>query len=104
LLLFNRLATYAFLVGGVSGTYIIWLHLKGFEHVATTDWGVLFLELSLLAGLLFLLRVYGQLFALPRAMGDEQRGLFFSPVTDTYALVLECFTGLAVLYVTSILI
>ncbi|MES2953434.1 MAG: copper resistance protein CopC [Patescibacteria group bacterium] len=103
---FSKLALISLLVGGTTGTYIIWLHLKGFEHIAGTDWGVLFLQLSLVAGALFFFRAYGQIVTLPRMLGAVGEAIisFFDRETDNYILALEFFTGLFVLYLTSILI
>jgi methionine-rich copper-binding protein CopC len=103
LLAFNYFATAALFFGGISGAYIIWLHLKGFENIVTTDWGILFLELSFLAAALFALRVHGELVTLPRVLGKKA---FFnvSPEFDLYALICELFVGVFILYATSFLI
>ncbi len=42
----------------VTAVYIVWLHLKSFGNLFTTQWGSAFLELLLMAVLLVLLRVY----------------------------------------------
>jgi methionine-rich copper-binding protein CopC/putative copper export protein len=60
---FSRLAAYALALAGASGAYIIWLHLKGFGNLLTTEWGT---RLAYLLGaffLLFALRMYHHFFA-----------------------------------------
>jgi methionine-rich copper-binding protein CopC/putative copper export protein len=60
---FSRLAAYALALAGASGAYIIWLHLKGFGNLLTTEWGT---RLTYLLGaffLLFTLRMYHHFFA-----------------------------------------
>ena len=42
----------------VTAVYIVWLHLKSFGNLFTTQWGSAFLELLLMAVLLVTLRVY----------------------------------------------
>lgn len=43
---------------GVTASYIVWLHLKSFENIFTTQWGGVFLELFLMATFLVGMRVY----------------------------------------------
>lgn len=60
---FSRLAAIALAFAGVSGAYIIWLHLKGSSNLVTTQWGA---RLAYLLGaflLLFALRMYHHFFA-----------------------------------------
>src|SRR5262249_12439798 len=50
-------------VTGITGAYIVWLHLKGPQYILTTPWGRRFLVLSTVAAILLLVRLYNQLFA-----------------------------------------
>lgn len=56
---FERVTLLSFFVGGVTGVYIIWLHLKSFENIFTTTWGIGFVLLSLGAFFLVLFRLLG---------------------------------------------
>lgn len=60
---FSRLAAYALALAGVSGAYIIWLHMKGFGNLLTTEWGTRLLFLLGAFSLLFALRTYHHFFA-----------------------------------------
>ena len=42
----------------VTATYIVWLHLKSFDNLFTTNWGAAFLELLLVAIAMVALRAY----------------------------------------------
>jgi methionine-rich copper-binding protein CopC/putative copper export protein len=60
---FSRLAAFALALAGVTGAYIIWLHLKGFGNLLNTQWGTrLMFLLASFAGL-FLIRMYHHFFA-----------------------------------------
>ncbi len=63
---FSRIASVAFGVAGVTGVYVVWLHLKSFSYVLTTDWGKRFAVLSIFAALLLLLRFFNQLYCEPQ--------------------------------------
>ena len=41
---FSRIASVAFGIAGVTGVYVVWLHLKSFSFVLTTDWGKRFVD------------------------------------------------------------
>jgi methionine-rich copper-binding protein CopC/putative copper export protein len=43
---------------GVTASYIVWLHLKGFGNLFTTQWGAVFLELFAMAVVLVGMRAY----------------------------------------------
>ncbi|MEX0917834.1 MAG: copper resistance protein CopC [Candidatus Paceibacterota bacterium] len=47
-----------FILVAVTASYIIWLHLKSFSNIRTTEWGTVFTMLAVSAGLLVGLRVY----------------------------------------------
>jgi hypothetical protein len=60
---FSRLAAIALAFAGASGAYIIWLHLKSFGNLLTTEWGTRLLYLLGAFLLLFALRMYHHFFA-----------------------------------------
>lgn len=55
---FNKLAAVAIIIGGVTGSYVVWLHLKTWDNLLTTTWGKIFLPLSIYAAIFVALRVY----------------------------------------------
>ena len=63
---FSRVAAIALGVGGVTGVYVVWLHLKSFSFLLTTDWGKRFVVLSVFAALLLFLRLAHQLYFDPQ--------------------------------------
>jgi len=105
---FSRIASVALGVAGVTGTYVVWLHLKSFSNVLTTDWGKRFAILSVFAVFLLLLRFVEQLFFEPTIIEaikkeDEERlHRVFSWIHFT--LPAEMAMGIAILAVTSLLI
>ncbi len=105
---FSRIASVAFGVAGVTGVYVVWLHLKNFSFVLTTDWGKRFFVLSVLAVFLLVFRFCAQLFCEPEIVDairkkDETRLLgLFSWIGFT--LPAETAFGVAILAVTSLLI
>jgi copper transport protein len=110
---FSRIAAIALGVGGVTGVYVVWLHLKSFSFLLTTDWGKRFVLLSVFAAFLLLLRLCHQLYFDPqivRAMNapaantddNKQIPRLFSWLRFT--LPAEMSMGIAILAVTSLLI
>ncbi len=105
---FSRIASVAFGIAGVTGVYVVWLHLKSFSYVLTTDWGKRFAVLSALAAVLLLARLFAQLYCEPKIVEairkrDETQLLrIFSWLGFT--LPAEMVTGIAILAATSLLI
>jgi copper transport protein len=105
---FSRIASAAFGIAGVTGVYVVWLHLKSFSYVLTTDWGKRFAVLSVFAAFLLVLRWFAQLYDEPKIVdairrNDETRLLrLFSWLGFT--LPAEMVIGIAILAVTSLLI
>ena len=105
---FSRIASIAFGVAGVTGAYVVWLHLKSFSYVLTTDWGKRFAVLSVFAAFLLLLRFFHQLYCEPKIVAAIQKndetklaGVFrFLGFT----FPAEMAFGIAILAVTSLLI
>lgn len=93
--MFNNIAALAILLGGVSGAWIVWLHLKSFDHLLTTPWGNAFLVLLAFAALLLLLRLMALLFF-------ERMPRCFNCVRSYTAL--EMLTGLAVTFFSAVII
>ena len=105
---FSRIASVAFGIAGVTGVYVVWLHLKSFSYVLTTDWGKRFAVLSAFAAVLLLARWFAQLYCEPEIVKairkkDEVRlSRIFSWLSFT--LPAEMVTGIAILAATSLLI
>jgi len=105
---FSRIASIAFGIAGVTGVYVVWLHLKSFSFVLTTDWGKRFAILSLFAAFLLLVRFFDQLYCEPKIIdairkNDETRmPRVFSWLG--FSLPGEMAIGIAILAVTSLLI
>ena len=105
---FSKIASIALGIGGVTGVYVIWLHLKSFSFVLTTDWGKTFAVLSAFAAGLLALRFYEQLYCEPEIAKAIERadaatvGRIFSRIGFT--LPAEMIFGIAILTVTSLLI
>lgn len=105
---FSKIASVALGVGGVTGVYVIWLHLKSFSFVLTTDWGKTFAVLSVFAAGLLALRFFEQLYCEPEIAHAIERmdaatvRRIFSRLG--FALPAEMILGIAILAVTSLLI
>ncbi len=92
---FSMLAVDLALVS-VTATYIIWLHLKTFDNLFTTEWGSAFLVLLIYAVLLVGVRTY-HVFARVRVSA-----LFARFLTATLAVELAC--AVLVIYASSVVI
>jgi len=105
---FSKIASIAFGAAGITGAYIIWLHLKHPVNLLTTEWGVRFIILSLVGGLLFLLRLYHQILVdrarvwLCEKGEDGEAAKSLSRFSITFPI--EQFIGVLLLFVTSFLI
>lgn len=108
---FSRMAAVALGVGGVTGVYVVWLHLKSFSFLLTTDWGKRFVVLSVFAASLLSLRLCHQLYFEPRivrAMNqrdqhhEKRLPRLFSWLRFT--LPAEMAVGISILAATSLLI
>ena len=104
----SRITSIALGIAGVTGVYVVWLHLKSFSYLLTTDWGKRFVVLSIFAAFLLLLRLVDQLSVEPEIIeaikrNDEtQLPRVFSWLS--FSLPAEMAMGIAVLAVTSLLI
>jgi len=85
-----------FALVSVTASYIIWLHLKSFTNLFTTQWGAALLELLLVATLLAIARSY-HVFARIR-----WPKLFARALVAT--LSVECAFGILVIYCSSVII
>jgi methionine-rich copper-binding protein CopC/putative copper export protein len=105
---FSKTASVAFGIAGVTGAYVVWLHLKSFSFVLTTDWGKRFAVLSVFAAFLLLLRLFHQLYCEPKLVGaiqkndETQLARVFGFLGFT--LSAEVAFGIVILAVTSLLI
>ncbi len=108
LLAFSRISIVALAVGGVTGVYVVWLHLKDFGAAFTTDWGRLFIILSVFAGGLFTMRMLQQLWILPKIIrslkSNKPNDLKKPLMILKWALPFEAITGIFILLVTAVLI
>ncbi len=90
--LYDGLAAVAIFFGGVSGTYITWLHLKRFENLFMTEWGERYLMLLSFGVLLFGVRLLNQFVLGLRARKSPARFHIYRT-----ALALECAFGMMIL-------
>jgi putative copper export protein len=95
-------------VTGVTGAYIIWLHLKSPTYVLTTEWGTRFVVLSIFAAALAVFRLHNQVIVERLFVADSittQKGLKKDIASSwRYSIPMEMCIGVAVLFVTSQLI
>jgi methionine-rich copper-binding protein CopC/putative copper export protein len=94
----SKISSVAIGIGGLSGSYIVWLHLKNFDNTFTTDWGKHFVILSILAVFLLSFRLFNHLVSI----GYEK----IKKHTDHFPTILslEATFGIGVLIVTGFLI
>jgi putative copper export protein len=105
---FGRTTIVCLLIGGVTGAYIAWLHLKSPLYLFATHWGMGLFSLLAFAILFLGLRLF-QFFAVDPLWLQAARGSPSPEARETLraswvALFGELFTGLAVLYLSSMLI
>ena len=105
---FSRIASISLGIAGVTGVYVVWLHLKSFSFVLTTDWGKRFVVLSVFAAFLLLLRFFNQLYCEPKIV-DAIKKNDETPLPRVFSwlgftLPAEMAIGIAILAVTSLLI
>jgi methionine-rich copper-binding protein CopC/putative copper export protein len=102
----SRLLTAAFALGGLTGLYITWLHLKGFGNILRTHWSMGFLSLAVTAVLLVTFRLYQQIVVDAELAGVTRKA---TPLPETVgsswmALLAEALIGGIVLFLSSALI
>ncbi|HRH93925.1 MAG TPA: hypothetical protein PKV72_05340, partial [Candidatus Peribacteria bacterium] len=106
--LLSRMLTASLAVGGVTGAYIIWLHLKTPANLLATHWGLGLLSLTMFAFALLALRLYHQFRldagAVRIANGAGRENDREAMALAVYSLWTEAFVALAVLFVSSSLI
>lgn len=85
----SRFAAISIIGGGITGAYIVWLHLKDFENISTTLWGDRFLILGALATFFLGIRLYQE---------------FFQKTIRPFLIMCEALLGVLVLFTTSLLI
>ncbi|MEK7643531.1 MAG: copper resistance CopC family protein [Patescibacteria group bacterium] len=90
----SQILSVIFGLAGMTGVYIVWLHLKDPANIMTTDWGSGFIGLSIVGGVLGALRFYHQLIVEPR---NSEGNLGKS-------IVLESFVGIVLLFYTASMI
>ena len=98
---FSKITSVALGVAGTTGVYVVWLHLKSFSNLLTTDWGKRLVVLSALACVLLALRLFHQLYVEPTLVKANRAGLLR---ILGFTLPAEAAIGTAILAVTSLLI
>ena len=104
----SRITSIALGIAGVTGVYVVWLHLKSFSYLLTSDWGKRFVVLSIFAAFLLLLRLVDQLYVETKIIEAIKRNdeTQLPRVLSwlSFSLPAEMAMGIAVLTVTSLLI
>lgn len=95
---YSKLLNYMFVGVGITGAYVVWLHLKDTQYLFRTEWGSRFVILSVLGGLLLLLRLCNQFLIGSYIAKDKE--LRFASVS----FLVELFLGVALIFVTSLMI
>ncbi len=99
--LLSKMLSIIFAAVTLTGTYIIWLHLKDPAYIFTTEWGGAFVVLTLFAGIFAAIRFYHQLIVdknledIPTAIDRTTRKFF------GVTILLEALVGIALLLSTS---
>ncbi|NOS68177.1 MAG: hypothetical protein HOO67_07530 [Candidatus Peribacteraceae bacterium] len=108
LIRFSQIAMVSLAVGGLSGIYIVWLHLKSTVNLFTTHWGGGLIALGGFAALLIVLRLYHQMDVLGALIGKRdgpnRNNQKETLSTAGGAFVFETLAGIAALLFSSILI
>jgi hypothetical protein len=105
---FSKYASIALAVTGITGAYIVWLHLKSLDYLTSSQWGSRAIVLLAFVGLLGAFRFYHQIIA-DRCVLAASRGPLKGHSRDVVAAVrhsmaAEMGLGIAVLFVSSYLI
>jgi copper transport protein len=95
-------------VAGITGAYIVWLHLKSAAYLLTTEWGTRFLILAGFAFALAVIRVYNQL-VVDKALAADcitpQKGIRRDAARSwQYSIPVEMCLGIAVVFMTGQLV
>ncbi len=102
----SQITSVGFLIGGLTGVYIVWLHLKGFSNIYGTHWGMQLLSIGVLGLVLLLLRLYQQTVFDPAMSGRTRRDGWLPEILGSgwVMLVTEALAGLTVLWFSAFLI
>ncbi|MDO8648214.1 MAG: copper resistance protein CopC [Candidatus Peregrinibacteria bacterium] len=108
LITLSQLLAFALGIGGVTGVYIVWLHLKTLGNIQATHWGMQFVLLTLSAVLLLGSRLWQQykgdrahLTATQGSIGRREKEILGNA---GIFLITEAIVGIGVLYFSSVLI
>ena len=105
---FSKISSIAFGCVGITGAYIVWLHLKDPSYLFSTQWGVRLIILSIFGGILFIIRLYHQFLidtsAIAICNGSTNRKTQRLISWASFTLPLEALVGIAVLFVTCFMI
>ena len=105
---FSRLMSVAFGAVGISGAYIVWLHLKDPSNIFITEWGERLILLSVIGGALLFIRLYHMFIADRAAMAiatgssaaREKQIVSWLRVTIPFEMLI----GVALLFMTAFII
>jgi methionine-rich copper-binding protein CopC len=95
----SRLLSIAIGLAGVTGVYVIWLHLKSPANILTTGWGTMFTLLSLFGGLMFAARLYHMFIVEGKFIPNQN---FFPRLSFSFPF--EMIAGIALLISTGFII
>lgn len=106
--LFSKIVSIAFGGVGITGAYIVWLHLKDPQYIFSTEWGYRFIMLSLFAMILFAARLWHQFLVEKSAVaickGKSNNKKEWLVRWTHYSLPFEALVGIALLFTTSLII
>jgi len=104
----SKYISVALALTGVTGAYIVWLHLKSPAYILTTPWGFRFVVLSIMAAGLTLLRLYNIWFPERYAVWSCRQSINGYRKEAVrwlqFSIPFEMCVGVALLFVTSYLI
>ncbi|HTM68487.1 MAG TPA: copper resistance protein CopC [Candidatus Binatia bacterium] len=93
-----RIAAVAIGAAGVTGAYVVWLHLKDPANIFTTDWGGRFMLLGLAGAMLFAVR-FVQMLLFESRLGERAARLAHRQLLGVEAVI-----GACMLFVTALMI
>ncbi len=98
LIRYGKITSVLLAVGGVSGVYMTWLHVKTFDNLTTTLWGSRFVLLVMMATIFLAIRVYQQWVL------DAERNPPKKQQPRAFWIVGEAAAGVCVLFLSSLMI
>ena len=111
--LFSKIMIIVFAGVGVTGAYVVWIDLKSPDYIFSTEWGSLFIILSMFGVALFAIRLYHQLLVeksavllLQKGQDGEDKEIEQNGMVAWFGttLKLEMLVGVALIFITSVII